>query len=152
MARFAYPVKIEPDKNSDEFKQFEEFCSWIENKRDDCMVCKKVDEAMNRYVYTMLHLYKTSEEFRNKLVSSRGLCLKHLKHSVRIANETMGSKGAGDWLKFIMPVEYAALERLDGELDWFIKKFDYRYRDEPWGTAEDSLVRSLQKMVGDKFE
>lgn len=116
------------------------------------MVCKKVDEAMERYTYTMLHLFKNSEEFRRKLGESRGLCLHHLRQSVEIANAKYNSAITAEWLKFIMPVEYKAFERLDGELDWFIKKFDYRYREEPWGTSEDSLVRSLQKMVGDKFE
>ena len=139
-------------KNGDEFRQFEDFCRWIEDKHDDCMVCKKVDEAMERYTYTMLHLFKNSEEFRRKLGESRGLCVHHLKQSVEIANSKYNSAVAAEWLKFIMPVEYKAFERLDGELDWFIKKFDYRYREEPWGTSEDSLVRALQKMVGDKFE
>lgn len=144
--------KLFADKKSNEFKQFEEFCAWLEDKRQDCMICKKVNEAMDRYTYTMLHLYRTSEEFRNKLSGSRGLCLNHLKRSVEIANEKFGSGGAAEWLRFILPVEYNAFERLDGELDWFVKKFDYRYREEPWGTSEDSLVRTLQKMVGDKFE
>lgn len=139
-------------KNGNEFKQFEEFTNWLENKHNECMVCKKVNEAMDRYIYTMLYLFKTSESFRYGIENSKGLCLQHLKRSVQIACDKFGTKGASDWLKCIMPVMYRSFERIDGELDWFEKKFDYRYREEPWGTAEDSLVRALQKMVSDKFE
>ncbi len=144
--------KIFGGKSGSEAEQFKQFCEWVENKHSDCMVCKKVNEAMDRYVFTMLHLFKTSEEFRHKLEDSRGLCINHLKRSVEIATETKGAGFAAEWLRFILPIEYRAFERLDGELDWFVKKFDYRYREEPWGTAEDSLVRTLQKMVGDKFD
>lgn len=144
--------KLFADKKSDEFKQFDDFCKWIEEKHDDCMICKKVNEAMERYIYTMLYLFRTNEEFRHKLEASRGLCIHHLKQSVAMANDKFGAAGASEWLKFIMPVEYKAFERLDGELDWYIKKFDYRFREEPWGTSQDSLIRTLQKMVGDKFE
>ncbi len=152
----SFPLKVKrklfADKKSDAYKQYDDFCKWIEAKHDDCMVCKKVNEAMNRYTYTMLYLYKTNEEFRNKLGASRGLCIHHLRKSVEMAENSYNTAFASDWLKFIMPVEYKAFERLDGELDWYIKKFDYRFREEPWGTSQDSLVRSLQKMVGDKFD
>ena len=139
-------------KKGDEFRQFEEFCQWLENKHNECMVCKKVNEAMDRYIYTMLYLFRTSEDFRHGLQNSKGLCLQHLKRSVEIANEQFGAAGAAEWLRFIMPLMYKSFERIDSELDWFEKKFDYRFREEPWGTAEDSLVRALQKMVSDKFE
>lgn len=40
------------------------------------------------------------------------------------------------------------MARLFEEINWFIKKFDYRYADEPWKTSRDSLFRSIIKLVG----
>ena len=40
------------------------------------------------------------------------------------------------------------LDRLEEELDWFIKKFDYRYREEPWKTSKDALPRTILKING----
>lgn len=144
--------KLFGDKKSPEYVQYEALLNWLSQKEQDCMICKKVDAAMARYTYTMLYLFRTSNEFKSQFESSSGLCLHHIQLSIRIALEQFGTAGCGEWLKSVLPIVLQSLERLDGELDWFIKKFDYRYRQEPWGTSEDSLVRSLQKLVGEKFD
>jgi hypothetical protein len=40
------------------------------------------------------------------------------------------------------------MDRLEQELDWFTKKFDYRNNDAPWGNSKDALPRSIQKLKG----
>jgi len=39
-------------------------------------------------------------------------------------------------------IEYS--EKLLGDVSWFIKKFDYRYHDEPWGDAKDAVERAIR--------
>ncbi|MBR1735571.1 MAG: hypothetical protein IJ736_00950 [Firmicutes bacterium] len=48
-------------------------------------------------------------------------------------------------MNIIIPIEKENLKRLEGELEHFINKFDYKYKDEPWGTAQDSLIRGITK-------
>ena len=43
-----------------------------------------------------------------------------------------------------------SLEGLLSELEWFIKKFDYRMRDEPWRGTEDIVQRVVEKLAGKK--
>ncbi|MDE6233520.1 MAG: hypothetical protein K2M60_09290, partial [Lachnospiraceae bacterium] len=38
------------------------------------------------------------------------------------------------------------MERVEKDLDWFIDKFDYRHKDEPWKNSKDALPRSLTKI------
>jgi hypothetical protein len=38
------------------------------------------------------------------------------------------------------------MKRVKEDLDWFIDKFDYRYKDEPWKNSKDALPRMLQKV------
>ena len=38
------------------------------------------------------------------------------------------------------------MKRVIDDLEWFIDKFDYRYKDEPWGDSKDALQRALRKM------
>ena len=40
------------------------------------------------------------------------------------------------------------LDRTIEDVEWFIKKFDYRYKDEPWKNSKDALVRTLCKTNG----
>ena len=37
------------------------------------------------------------------------------------------------------------MKRVRDDLAWFINKFDYKYRDEPWKNARDSVIRSVTK-------
>ena len=37
------------------------------------------------------------------------------------------------------------MERVNGDIGWFIDKFDYRFKDEPWKNAKDSLPRGIIK-------
>ena len=33
-------------------------------------------------------------------------------------------------------------------VDWFIKKFDYRFQDEPWKDSKDAVERAILKLSG----
>ena len=39
------------------------------------------------------------------------------------------------------------IARVLDELDWFQKKFDYRYHNEDWKTSRDALQRTMQKIA-----
>ena len=41
------------------------------------------------------------------------------------------------------------LKRVDADLDWFIDKFDYRYKDEPWKNSKDAIERTIIKVNGE---
>ena len=34
------------------------------------------------------------------------------------------------------------------QLEWFQKKYDYRYRDADWNGCEDAVQRAMQKIAG----
>ena len=36
--------------------------------------------------------------------------------------------------------------RINEELAWFINKFDYKYKDEPWKNSKDSVPRAITKL------
>lgn len=38
------------------------------------------------------------------------------------------------------------MKRVKEDLDWFIQKYDYRFRDEPWKNSKDAVERSLVKL------
>jgi hypothetical protein len=40
------------------------------------------------------------------------------------------------------------MERIQKEVNWFTKKFDYRNNDAPWGDSRDALPRTIQKIAG----
>ena len=40
------------------------------------------------------------------------------------------------------------LARVQGDLDWFVDKFDYRNAGAPWKNSRDAVSRSMQKLKG----
>ena len=132
----AFSKKSSADASMDDFIEF------LSKKEHSCLICD------DRYIYTAIYLTRTSSEFRGLMDNSQGLCLHHIRRSAEIAKEAFGSKGCAEWLNVVLPPTFRAIERLDGEIEWFTKKFDYRYGEEPWGTSEDALVRVIAKLSG----
>ena len=40
---------------------------------------------------------------------------------------------------------------LTGDGAWFCKKFDYLYKDEPWGDSKDAVERAIKLLSGDEM-
>lgn len=48
----------------------------------------------------------------------------------------------------ICNLETEAFDRIQGDVSWFIKKFDYRFQAEPWKDSRDAVERSVNKLRG----
>ena len=44
-------------------------------------------------------------------------------------------------------VYFDNMERVNGDLSWFIDKFDYRYKNEPWKNSKDALPRGSSRLA-----
>ena len=78
----------------------------------------------------------------------KGFCLKHLKQLLLNTKKYLGPKDTAIFVNNLMSIQIHNMERIQQEVNWFTKKFDYRFNDEPWGNSKDALIRSIQKFVG----
>lgn len=106
-----------------------------------CVLCERLEDTVNRYLYTTLHLYKTDPAFQKVFEASRGLCLPHYDAILRMA-------GPGAFADALYALEKANLARIEEQLAWFTKKFDHANADKPWGESKDSLERAINKLRG----
>lgn len=120
--------------------------NYIEVLSSDCYACKRMENRMNSYVNTFCYLYKKEEEFKNKVKNGKGFCIEHFSMIVTEAKKRMKPDEFSEFMKVMVPIEKENLNRIDEELDWFIKKFDYRFNNEPWKNSKDSLERSILKI------
>ena len=111
-----------------------------------CVLCERVRESMRRYVYTLLYLYKREPEFAELLAHSKGMCLKHFGETLKMAPEHLSGSALKQFVDRLTEVELANFDRLEGEIDWFTRKFDYRNDDKPWGNSRDAVKRSINKL------
>lgn len=122
--------------------------SFLKEHQKRCAVCDKLSYTMDRYVDIIFQLYNGDKEFREKLLSCKGFCLPDLQLLLEVAPKKLSSSRAEDFCNAIISLEINNLERIEKEVDWFTKKFDYRNKDADWGNSKDALPRGISKMTG----
>ena len=120
----------------------------LEKMTESCVVCDSIDENMDRYLHTFFHLYKNESDFRKAFAASKGTCLPHAAQLMRAAAEELSSKELAEFTDTLVKLETEAFDRMQEEISWFIKKFDYRFAGEPWRNSRDSVERSVNKLRG----
>lgn len=118
------------------------------DRGETCVLCERLDATMNRYTYTVLHLYKTDTAFRAALEGSKGLCLPHHHQLAEMAPQVFGGQDLKRFLSMLTKLEHDNLARIEKDLEWFTLKFDYRNTDAPWGNSRDAVERAINKLRG----
>lgn len=120
----------------------------IRARMDGCVICEQVDKALTRYAYTIAQLYFTNSEFKAQFEKSKGFCLPHLALVLEMAEKTLSSAQLPAFQKAVAALEMENLKRVEGELEWFTLKFDYRNDGKPWGNSKDAPERAINKLMG----
>lgn len=120
----------------------------ISDTEGSCFICDKIDSSMKRYVETFFFLWRTEPDFRDKVLKSKGFCLEHFGELIEKGRKELSHKEYSEFIKETAPIVKDSLKRVEDELLWFIKKFDYRFDDLPWKNSRNSLQRGILKTAG----
>lgn len=115
---------------------------------DTCILCDRLNQTMDRYIYTVVYLWKHESAFRLAMGKSKGMCLKHYAMTLKSAAAQLNGIDLKQFTADLNKVEMENLQRLEKEIEWFTLKFDHKNADKPWGTSKDSLDRTVLKLRG----
>lgn len=118
---------------------------YIRNHNNSCFICNRINSTFDRYIATILHLYKNDASFRTKFNNTKGFCLKHYEMLYSKSLEDLNGSVLDSFINDLNKITIENLKRVDSDLDWFIDKFDYRYKDEPWKNSKDAINRTITK-------
>ncbi len=118
---------------------------YINNLEKSCFICERIERTFDRYVDTIFHLWKKEVSFRDKLKNSKGFCTYHYGVLYDTASAKLKKEEFSSFLDVINKVYFDNMERVNGDISWFIDKFDYRYKNEPWKNSKDALPRGIIK-------
>lgn len=122
---------------------------WIHANEDTCYVCNHIKNNYDRYIATFFVLFKRGEDEFMKLVKNgKGYCLHHFADILDAAPLYLNEKEQKQLRDILFPQMEENLERILEEVDWFQKKFDYRYRNAEWKNSQDAVQRAMQKIAG----
>lgn len=119
----------------------------LEQKTDSCFLCNRIDYHMDRYYHTFFVMLK-DEEFRRKVLSSKGFCLRHFSDLLKNAEKYLPA-AQHEWFYDKIPqLTFDHLLRVKEDLDWLVAKYDYRNAGADWKNSRDALQRAMQKLQG----
>ena len=120
----------------------------IREMAGSCVMCETIEENMRRYLHTFFHLYQHDSDFQRRFHESKGLCLPHLGQLLEVGAEELGPRELGAFAVKAAELEQRNLDRIQEDISWFIKKFDYRFEKEDWKNSRDAVERTANKMRG----
>ena len=116
--------------------------NWLESCQagPTCPACRTWGEQEDLYVQVLLNDWP-EPALSQAFAASVGLCWPHLR---RLAAWHPGHEN----LPAILKAQHACLERLQRDLESFIRKLDYRFADEPYGREADAWRRAVSLYAG----
>ncbi len=118
--------------------------SYVKKLESTCFVCARIDRIFERYINTVFHMWKKEAEFRDMVKNCKGFCTHHYGMLYSAAAQELGNKQE-EFLDVLNKVYFDGMERVNGDISWFIDKFDYRNQKEPWKNSKDALPRAIIK-------
>lgn len=122
--------------------------AYLRRLEASCFICERIKGSFERYLMTICQLWKSDEEFKQKYEASKGFCNEHYCVLLESAPKHLSGKNLDDFREVTNRIYMENMERVLGDVDWFINKFDYRYQDEPWKNSKDALQRAVTKLNG----
>lgn len=120
--------------------------SYIDHMEHSCFVCNRIHQTFERYLATVLYLYKTEPDFKEIFRNSKGFCTKHYGELYQKGSETFNKKLLDSFIEDLNSIYLTNMKRVREDLEWFKDKFDYRYQNEPWKNSRDALPRTMMKI------
>ena len=118
---------------------------YINELESSCFICDRIENTFDRYIDTIFHLWKKDKSFIEKFKSSKGFCTYHYGILYDRASDKLSKDGCSEFTEVLNKVYFDNMERVNGDIGWFIDKFDYRFKDEPWKNSKDALPRGIIK-------
>ena len=121
----------------------------LDELESSCYVCGRINKNLSAMIATAVYLWESDIEFRKRFEGAPYFCLPHYKRMIDYASKKMPKRLFRDFYEVAHGIEKKYITELQKDVSWFCKKFDYRYDEEPWYNAKDSVQRSVKFLSGD---
>jgi hypothetical protein len=121
----------------------------IKALEESCYICRRIEYNYARMVETVVLLWETDEDFPAKLKAQPYFCLPHYRRLLECAQHRLNKKKQAEFAAVLSGVVLPYFDKLQTDVSWFCKKFDYRYDQEPWYDSKDAIERSIRFLRSD---
>lgn len=128
-------------------KDISPLTSYLSELNSSCYVCNRIEDTFKRYIRTIHYLWSNEDSFKRKYENSKGFCTKHYEALLTEATKNLSGAKLDEYIDVTNKIYLDNMKRVTDDLEWFIDKFDYRHKDEPWKNSKDALPRAIIKTV-----
>lgn len=126
--------------------------AYVDNLDKSCFICDRINHTFDRYCNTIFYLYRTERDFVSRYEQSKGFCTRHYGMLLKKAPSHLHGDTLDRFVRVTNEIYLENMRRVQGDLEWFIDKFDYRYANEPWKNSKDAIPRAITKTNGLIYE
>ena len=65
-----------------------------------------------------------------------------------MAQKVFSGEQLKEFYDTVYDIEVKNLSRVQEDITWFTKKFDFRYADDDWKNSKDAVPRTIEKIIG----
>lgn len=121
---------------------------YIEKLDNDCYICNRLNNIETSIIKNFFYLYSNDENFVKKVDAQSSICFPHAKLLLKFAETELHKKETSTFCDKLSEKLLGEIEILQKDINWFCKKFDYRYKDEDWKNSKDSIERTILTLTG----
>ncbi|MBO5221813.1 MAG: hypothetical protein J6C26_05825 [Clostridia bacterium] len=119
---------------------------YLNSLEHSCYVCDRIADKMASVYSNIVYLWKNDEKFRKLFAEQPRFCLPHYR-ALLAASKELGKKDRTAFCEALGNITVTSLETLSGDIDWFCKKFDYRFAKEDWKNSKDAIERTVEALT-----
>ena len=120
--------------------------AWMQKWQSSCYICDEYQKTYTRYLDTFVYLWKTEEDFRERVCKSKGFCMTHFMDLCKKADKDLSAAELEAFYAKLLPVFAEGMQRLQDDVSWLVEKFDYQNKDADWKNSKDAIERGMQKL------
>lgn len=122
--------------------------AFLQAEEAQCLVEDKVRTDLERYTFTLLHLWKHDPDFRVAWAASPGTCLRHAPGVLTMASQHFETAGLGEFIEEYLGLMGRSLAQVEDDVLAFTQTFDSTHSHLIRGNPQGALDRGLQKIAG----
>lgn len=119
----------------------------LKNLESDCYVCRRINDNMESVFSNIFYLYKSDAKFRDLFAAQKFFCLPHYRELLEYGSKNLSKKEFTAFFEVANRIEMKYIETLHGDIDWFCRKFDYRFAKEDWKNSKDAIERTVYTLT-----
>ena len=129
-------------------KKITQLAKSIKDQQNNCIICQKLEDRINRYTYTIVQLWKTNKDFNIIFSNSTGTCLTHEINLLQMASVFLTRQHLQNFVTDLLKLQDDSWDSIEEDLLALINNFDYQSNKNSSQKLKSSIDRAINKLLG----